>query len=298
MKLKLKQKNLYIIAAATIILLTFKIVIAQNQNTLNDAAMKETSGIASSHFNKNTFYVHNDSGDTSRFFAITPSGQLKGIFYFKPDPAHPNVNVVDCEDIAVGPGSEKGKSYIYLGDIGDNGAQRPSISIYRFNEPVVSGSKAFSTIEADVINLKYPDGPHDAETLMVDPVDRLLYIITKREDSVGVYTAPLNAPLNQITVLQKRVKLHFNGLPFYKWITAGDISADGNKVLVRSYQKVYYWTRQGREPVWKTLERTPAQLPYKAEKQGEAIGFTPDGKGYYTTSEGKNAPIYYYQTPK
>jgi len=46
------------------------------------------------------------------------------------------------------------------------------------------------------------------------------------------------------------------------------------------------------------LERKPIVLPYTIEKQGEAIGFTPDGKNYYTTSEGKHAPIYYYQTPK
>ena len=32
-------------------------------------------------------------------------------------------------------------------------------------------------------------------------------------------------------------------------------------------------------------------------QQGEAIGFTPDGKGYYTTSEGVFSPIYYYTTP-
>ncbi|MVN22138.1 hypothetical protein [Mucilaginibacter arboris] len=292
----LKQKKINLIAAAVIILFTVRMVIAQNQNTLKDPALKEISGIAASHINKNILYVHNDSGDTSRFFAITPTGQLKETFYFKADEA--NKNVVDCEDIAVSVGPEKGKSYVYLGDIGDNGAQRQSITIYRFNEPVVTGTPPVSSIKTNAIHLKYPDGAHDAETLMVDPVDRLFYIITKREDSVGVYTAPLNAPLDETTVLQKKAKLYFPGLPLFRWITAGDISADGSKILVRSYQKVFYWKRQPGEPIWKTLERKPAQLPYKAEKQGEAIGFTLNGKGYYTTSEGKNAPIYYYQTPK
>ncbi len=296
--MKLKKRYLYIIAAAAVILLTVKIVAAQNQNTLKDAVMKEISGIAASRINKNILYVHNDSGDTSRFFAISPSGQLLSTFYFKADVAHKDANVIDCEDIAVGSGPKKAKSYVYLGDIGDNRAERSFITIYRFSEPSVAGTKAASSIPADAIRLKYPDGAHDAETLMVDPIDRLFYIITKREDSVGVYTAPLNASFTDTIMLQKKCKLHFTGFPLMKWVTAGDISADGKQLLVKSYQNVYYWKRQPGEPVWKTLEHKPATLPYTPEKQGEAIGFTPDGKGYYTTSEGKNAPIYYYQIPK
>ncbi len=296
--MKLKKRYLYTVAAAAIILLTVRLVAAQNQNTLKDAVLKEISGIAFSRTNKNILYVHNDSGDTSRFFAITPNGQLKATFYFKADAANPKANVIDCEDIAVGSGPKKGKSYIYLGDIGDNHAARQSITIYRFEEPVVTDNQPVSTVKSNAFHLKYPDGPHDAETLMVDPIGRLLYIITKREDSVGVYSAPLNASFTDTISLQKRCKIHFTGLPLLKWVTAGDISADGTEILVKSYQKVYYWKRQKAESVWKALERKPIELPYTPEKQGEAIGFTPDGKGYYTTSEGKNAPIYYYQTPK
>lgn len=294
----LKHKRINLAVAAAIILLTVKVVTAQNQNTLKDPALKEVSGIAASRLNKNVLYVHNDSGDTSRFFAISPNGQLLATFYFKADAANKEANVVDCEDIAVGPGPKKGKSYIYLGDIGDNHANRKSITVYRFEEPVVAGTKAASTIKTDAIHLKYPDGSHDAETLMVDPVEKLLYIVTKREDSVGVYTAPLNASFTDTISLQRKVKLHFTGLPLMKWITAGDISADGNNILIKSYQNVYFWKRKPGEPVWKTLQRKPANLPYTMEKQGEAIGFTANGKGYYTTSEGKNAPIYYYATPK
>lgn len=296
--MKFKQKYLHIIAVGAVVLVTVRMVSAQNQNTLKDPEMDEISGIASSQTNKNILYVHNDSGDTSRFFAIAPNGQLKETFYFKADPKQPNANVIDCEDIAVGPGTEKGKSYIYLGDIGDNHKARQSINVYRFLEPLIDENKAKIILKTNIIHLKYPDGAHDAETLMVDPVERLLYIVTKREDSVGVYSAPLNASFTGIILLQKRCKIYFKGLPLLKWVTAGDISADGKQLLLKSYQKVYYWKRLPGVPVWKTLQQNPAELPYTAEKQGEAIGFTPDGKGYYTTSEGKNAAIYHYQTPK
>jgi hypothetical protein len=103
---------------------------------------------------------------------------------------------------------------------------------------------------------------------------------------------------NDTLTLTKRCKLYFSGFRPFKWITAGDISRDGQQVLLKDYVKVYYWKRNDKESLWKTMERKPETLPYQQEKQGEAIGFTLDGKGYYTTSEGVYAPIYYYNAPE
>jgi hypothetical protein len=133
--------------------------------------------------------------------------------------------------------------------------------------------------------------------MTIDPIEKLLYIITKRGDSVGVYTSTLKYKANDTLSLTFRGKLFFNGLKPFKWITAADVSADGKQILVRNYEKVYYWPRNTTEPIWQTLKKAPLELPYKQEKQGEAIAFTPDGKGYYTTSEGVYAPIYFYKTP-
>jgi hypothetical protein len=145
------------------------------------------------------------------------------------------------------------------------------------------------------IHLKYPDGPKDAETLMVDPIEKLIYIGSKRQDSVTVYTTPLLYKTNDTVVLTKRCRLFFPGLKLFKWITAGDISKDGQQILIKSYNKVYYWRRHDDEPIWQTLRRRWRLLPYIEEKQGEGICFTPDGKGYYTCSEGVYTPIYYYR---
>jgi hypothetical protein len=264
---------------------------------LQEKDMNEISGIAASGVTSGLYYVHNDSGDTSRFFAILPTGELKSTIYFKGDP-QAGYGVFDCEDIAVGPGPAKGKSYVYLGDIGDNGAGRPYLTVYRMEEKKEwANTKKINAI-ADPIHLKYPDGPKDAETLMIDPIEKLIYIVSKRQDSVTVYTSPLNYKVNDTVVMTKRCKLFFKGLRLFKWITAGDISKDGQQVLIKSYTKVYYWKRLNNEPIWQTVQRTPEQLPYTQEKQGEAIGFTPDGKGYYTCSEGVYTPIYYYPIPQ
>ena len=259
--------------------------------------MDEISGIAVSGIRKDIYYIHNDSGDTSRFFAITPDGTIKNVIYFKGDSSQP-LGAVDCEDIAVGIGPDKNKSYVYLGDIGDNRGVRKYITIYRFEEKQ-NWAKDSLIKNADVVpvHYKYPDGPKDAESLMIDPIEKLIYIVSKRSDSVTVYTSPLNFKANDTLVLSKKCKLYFNGFRPFKWITAGDISRDGQQILLKSYEKVYYWKRSNNEPVWKTMLKTPTELPYKPEKQGEAIGFTLDGKGYYTTSEGAFAPIYYYKIP-
>ena len=70
--------------------------------------MDEISGIAVSGIRKDIYYIHNDSGDTSRFFAISPDGTIKNVIYFKGDPSQP-LGAVDCEDIAVGIGPDKDK---------------------------------------------------------------------------------------------------------------------------------------------------------------------------------------------
>jgi len=264
---------------------------------LQEKFLDEISGIAASGLNKGIYYIHNDSGDTSRFFSINPEGgQLAATIYYKGDPKEP-LGARDCEDIAVGPGPDAGKSYVYIGDIGDNDAVRSYITVYRLEEKTSWAKDSVQNARAVPIHFKYPDGPRDAETLMIDPIEKLIYVVSKRKDSIGVYTSPLIYKAGDTVMLTKRCRLHFEGFRPFKWITAGDISKDGQQILIKSYVKVYYWQRKNNEPVWQTIQRKPQELPYKMERQGEGIGFNPQGTGYYTTSEGVFTPVYYYPTP-
>lgn len=258
----------------------------------------ETSGIAASSIHPNIFYIHNDSGDSGRFFAITPDGTLRGIFNYTPK-GTPGNGARDCEDIAVGAGPDSTKSYVYVADIGDNSAEYPGISIYRIPEPKLPeiGDSTVHTYR-HTLNLKYPDGPHDAETLMIDPVEKLFYIVTKRHKSVAVYTAPLIFHNNDTVTLTKRTEIHFRGFQPFKWIVSGDISKDGTQVVLKSYSRIYYWKRNGNEPIWQTLQRKPQQPAYEQERLGEAIGFAANGRSYYTVSEGTKQPIFHYPVPK
>ncbi|HRO48089.1 hypothetical protein [Agriterribacter sp.] len=261
---------------------------------LNADVNNETSGLAASSVNKGLLYIHNDSGDISRFFLISEGGTLKAVYTFKANPLAKH-GVTDCEDMAAGTGP-KGKRYVYIGDIGDNNAKRKYITIYRVREPKLKPSAGVfaGTTGADPLYLKYPDGARDAETLMIDPVEKLFYIISKREDSVSVYTTPLFFKRGDTVTLVKKATLFFEGSNSGKWICGGDISGDGSRVLVKNYLKVYYWKRKGKEPVWQLLMTPPREMPYKTEQQGEAIGFATNGKGYYTISEGIHPEVYYY----
>lgn len=263
---------------------------------LQSAETKETSGISSSGIFSDIYYIHNDSGDTSRFFAITPKGNLVSTFYFQKDQLLPQWNP-DCEDIAVGKGPRSGKSYVYLGDIGDNFYEREYITIYRFEERSSWISSPVNHLVPVQLHLTYPDSPQDAETLMIDPIQNLLYVVNKRTDPIRIYSTPLNFKNNEKRVLTLRGHIHFPGYKPFKYITAGDISKDGTKILLKSYGKVYYWKRGENEAVWQAMQRKPEELPYDIQRQGEAIGFTADGEGYYTTSEGSFAAIYYYRLP-
>jgi hypothetical protein len=293
---------------------------------LADDRMDETSGIVASTAHPGILYIHNDSGDSSRFFAITPDGQLKCIYNFKGET--PPLGVKDCEDITLGSGPDSSASYIYLGDIGDNFAHRNYITIYRIKEPTpplavpsvasdttssahvnstpstgMSATSSATTtatpsahVDADPLFLRYPDGPRDAETLMADPIEKILYIVSKREDSVHVYSTPLYFKAHDTVTLTKNTSLYL-GSGKGKWITAGNISPKGDQILLKSYRKVFYWRRPQGEHVWVTLQRRPLALPYLIEGQGEAICFTPDGKGYYTISEGLHPQLFHYKVP-
>lgn len=278
-------------------LLGFISYCASAQNTgakISSAELSEISGLFIS--NNNLLFLHNDSGDTSRFFAIDAKGNLVSTLYFTGETSKKNFGVTDCEDMAGGPGPVKDKSYIYLGDIGDNGNNRPYVTVYRFPEP--SKLLSIMQVESEAVHLKYPNGPQDAETLMIDPISKELIIISKRQDTVGIYSAPLNFKNKDTITMKKQGSLFLPGKGLFKYVVSGDISRDGRQIILKTYTNVYYWLRNGKESISQTLKRAPTKLPYIMEPQGEAVGFTPDGKAYYSISEGKNAVIYRYSVPK
>jgi hypothetical protein len=253
---------------------------------LEYSGIKEASGMAASRRNPDVFWTHNDSGDANRIYAFNGRGRHLGVYTID------GASARDWEDICAGPGPQAGVSYLYIGNIGDNAAGAQIKYIYRIPEPAVSASQAPVNVTltgAATISYQYPDGPRDAETLMLDPQTRDLYVVSKREAQVRVYRAPYPQSLTSVNTLQYACTLGFD------WAVGGDISPDGSEILIKKYSKMYYWRRLPGQTIAEALSEAPLSPPYVPEVKSEAVAWRADGGGYYSVSEGAAPRLNYYQ---
>jgi hypothetical protein len=252
----------------------------EDAGTVTSSQITEASGIAASRHNPGLWWVHNDSGDRARFFAIDGNGGLRATEEVD------GAAATDWEDIAVGPPSANGGETLYLADIGDNASTRTSVQVYRLPEPGVALDAVGVTahVTADALTFTYPDGAHDAETLIVDPVTGDLIIVTKDWSLAGhseVFRAPAGLAAGSTTTLAQVATLD---LPPGTLVTAGDVTSDGTVVGLRSYGAVSLYPRDPSQPLWSAFDSPPCAGPVPLEKQGEAIAFA--GGSYATLSEG------------
>ncbi len=272
--------------------------VTQALGTLQDPAINESSGIVAGRRNPGLFWTHNDSGDGPFVYALGPHGEKRGTFRLRGV-----ATVTDCEDIAIGPGPIAGVPYLYLGDIGDNTHVRPICVVWRFPEPAVTPADAVSTQARPVLTqtaqplrCRYPDGPHDAETLLVHPQTGRVYIVAKNKNGIdGVYAFPMPLAPTQTVTLTKIATIHISGEPplYPNLVTGGDIAPDGKRLVLRTYWNAYEYHAPPGKPfdaLWKT---TPVRILLPLQPQGEGIGYTyPNANGLVLTSEGKGTTLY------
>lgn len=252
--------------------------------------LNEASGLVVSRSNPGVIWSHNDSGHPNRLFAVGCWGEDLGTYSIT------GAGSRDYEDIAIGVGPVDGVEYLYVADIGDNDAKYNYVVVYRFPEPDISGldslaNAAIPESGLERLEFTYPDGPKDAETLLLDPWTKDLYIISKREYRSTIYRAKYPQSATSRTMLEKVAQLPFN------WAVGGDISSDGRQIAIKDRNRVYYWTRTPGQSVVDALRTPPQLLPYVLEPQGESFGWEHNGNGYFTLSEresGPRPPLYYY----
>jgi hypothetical protein len=253
--------------------------------------------------------VHNDSGNAAVLFAMTKSGQSLGRYECL------GTVCVDWEDIAIGKGSG-GSWFLYIADIGDNDEKRSDVTIYRAPEPALGdqrppaedeapGASAPETREQGDLHslagvksfkLRYAGGKaYDAETLLVDPRDEKLYVVTKSKRGLSrLFEVPTPLLEGQLNELRETTTIQFPGSGGPERLTAGDISPDGRLLLLKTYTHAYVWLRKPKETLAQTLARPGCPAPLKLEPQGESIAFDATSRGYFTVSEGTTQPIYYF----
>ena len=281
--------------------LVFFVVVALSQvygppttiATIKEKSVSESSGLAASRTMPGAYWTHNDSGDGPFIYAFDTRGDSLGIFRVTGAQAR------DWEDMAAGPGPQANKSYLYIGDIGDNDAVRDEVVVYRVAEPALTTAtrkltkaRPGATEPAEAIRLKYPDGKHDAEALLVHPITGNIYIVNKvpiANPVVYEATAPFTA--GKLVTMRRigeiRVPSIFGGV-----VTGGSVSPDGRRVALCDYFQGYEIVLPAKSrdfnDIWK---QKMIGFDLGKRKQGESITYRLDGKAFLATSEGKQSPL-------
>ena len=249
--------------------------------TVQDDTLVEASGIAASRAWPGVLWSHNDSGGKPEIVALSSTGAALGRYPLT------GAKAVDWEDIAVGPGPQAGRSYVYVADIGDNGGRRSDVTVYRVAEPSsrpTGTNGALGGVER--FHLRYP----------FPPTDGALYVLTKNHDGPrnSVLRAPASALRDGAAVAMTEVATFDAVTPTRSafdllglFVTGADISPSGDLILVRTYSAVLAFARRPGTTVAAALAAPPCFAP-----QGEAVGFAADGRAYFTLSEGAHPALH------
>lgn len=233
--------------------------------SFQDDAIDESSGAV---VRGERLFTVNDSGDGPSIYEVDLlSGETVGVTtYAAEDPE-------DVEALAAGPDGD-----LWVGDIGDNRRSRGSIRLYRVDAPPGGGD-----VEAAVYDLRYPDGPHDAEALLVHPETGRVLVVTKRFGFGGkVYQAPAQLVPGESHPLELVTRVP--GV-----VTDGTFLGSGDRLLLRTYGWAAVYDYPGLEPV------VDFDLPQ--QEQGEAVAEGGDGR-VYLTSEGAGADVLLVDVPQ
>jgi hypothetical protein len=243
---------------------------------LTDPRLDEASGLAVGLASPSVLYAQNDSGDSARFFALDgATGATVAVCDV------PGAKNVDWEDLAV-TRDAAGVPSVWLADIGDNDAERAEIELYRVDEPELAASTRGATVATsppDVWRLSYPDGAHDAESLVVNPASHRMFVLTKSVlGSSGLYEVPTNPSAARTQVLRKVGELQFDltGTPGGPNVigqltaTGAAMSTDGRVLAIRTYTDAYFFA-VGAGDVPQAIKAKPARVALPDQPQGEGI---------------------------
>jgi len=261
--------------------------------TLENRKLIEASGLQA--LGDGAFLVHND--DDNELFVIDQHGAHLGEFEL--DGARNR----DWEDLARVPGPDG--PLILVADTGDNEARRSEVRLYFFPEPA---DDRFEHEREPVhrLEVRYPDGPRDVESVAYDPASERILLLSKRDRPPRLYGIPLSValeekktearflanvpgfrPPTQRDILFSPLRGRFVSQP-----TGMDISPDGRTAAVITYRSLYVFRRAEGEDWAQAFQAQPVEYIGPPGTYEEAVSFSLDGKTVFVTTERRPAPVY------
>lgn len=238
---------------------------------LLDDRITESSGLAVSQVQPDLLWTHNDSGDGPWLYGVDQTGAVTTTIFLT------GVSATDWE--AMSPGrDEEGNPALFVGDIGDNSTSRSEVVVHRVAEPSTTGHHDLAPTS---FTLQYPDGPHDAEALLVHPESNRLFVVTKQAgEAAPVFAAPAMLDPWNVNVLQRVGSVS-------AYATDGAFTPDG-RILLRTYLDV---------KLYDDFDADPQTIATPVTRQGESLAADPDGSSFLVGTEGSQSPVYRVAIP-
>jgi hypothetical protein len=236
---------------------------------ITDDRIPESSALVQSTVDPDLAYTINDSGNDTVVFVIElDSGDVVGTTTL-------DVEGEDTEAMAIGTDDR-----LYVGDIGDNAENRDTVALYALDQPATGDA----TVTPDVYEVRYADGPSDAEALLVDPATGRMSIVTKNLLAGSVYELPNPLQADRINVARPIRDVATEGM-----VTDGAYLPDGSGVLLRTYIDVVVYTIPG----WHEL----ASIDTPPQPQSESLTVRDGGPSVLVGTENLPSTIYQVQIP-
>ena len=230
--------------------------------TIKDARITESSGLAVDPAG-NIYWTVNDSGDRGVAYGIGLDGKVQGSLNFRAQP-------VDVEAVAVH------DDRLYVGDIGDNNSRRSFVRVFFFDNPRANGL----TVSYHAYDFRYPDEPHNAETLLVNDSGRL-FIVTKERDG-AIYAAPRKPDRQGVNELKKVGSAPSD-------VTDGTFLPGGDKIALLTYSSITV--------IHASTYEVLASSPIPQQRQAESLTLSLDEQSLLVGSEGKKSKVYTVPIP-
>lgn len=255
---------------------------------IQDQALNESSGLASSNLSDEVLWSLNDSGDSARIFALSTSGAALGQW---------RINVANPTDWEAMDSFVIGdKAYLLLADVGDNLRWRPFVSVLVVEEPELGSNTEKSLEPVWQQNFRYPNGPRDCEAVAVDSNRREILFLTKRHVPNELYRMPLEqiktrndtvyvaekiADIDSIPRLNRGEEDLFGDVAPYMGMPTG-MSISGSNLLVTTLKDAYLLNRNDLSQPARAI-----RLPYIGQR--EAITFARNARNSaYVSRERSN----------